>query len=96
MEKLTTEEVLHVAKLARLKLTDEEIDKYSYQLKEILLEIEKINDIKVESDEIMISPFSDLCKLNDNDDTPLTTKEVLQNAPSTFDSYIEVGGAFDE
>ena len=36
MEKLTKEEVLHVANLARLELTDDEIDEYAIKLKEIL------------------------------------------------------------
>ena len=34
MEKLTKEEVLHVANLARLELTDDEIDEYAIKLKE--------------------------------------------------------------
>ena len=44
MKRLTNEEVLHVAKLARLKLTEEEVEKYAYQLKSILDEINKINE----------------------------------------------------
>ena len=43
MEKLTREQVLHVADLAKIHLTEEEIEKYGYQLKQILDEIGKIN-----------------------------------------------------
>ena len=35
-EKLSREEVLHVANLARIKLTEEEIEKYQVQLKKLL------------------------------------------------------------
>ena len=33
MDKLSRNEVLHVAELGRLELTEEEIEKFSYQLK---------------------------------------------------------------
>ena len=42
MDKLSKEEVLHVAKLARLELSDEEIEKYRKDLKDLFDEIEKI------------------------------------------------------
>ena len=42
MEKLDKEKVLHVASLAKLHLTEEEVEKFSYQLKDILTEIFQI------------------------------------------------------
>ena len=45
-EKLTKEEVLHVADLARIKLTEEEIEKFQVQLKQLLEDVEKINEVK--------------------------------------------------
>ena len=45
-EKLTEEEVLHVAKLARIKLSKEDIEKYQIELKELLNDVEKINEAK--------------------------------------------------
>ena len=35
-EKLTREEVLHVAELARIKVTEEELEKYQVELKQLL------------------------------------------------------------
>lgn len=49
MDKLSREEVLHVAELGRLWLSEEEIEKFSYQLKLLFNEIDKINDIKLET-----------------------------------------------
>ena len=45
MDKLTKEEVLHVANLARIAVTDEEISKYQVELKKLLDEVDKIKEI---------------------------------------------------
>ena len=41
-DKLTREEVEHVAKLARIRISDSEMEKYQIELKKILDEVEKI------------------------------------------------------
>ena len=38
-DKLSREEVLHVAELARISLTEEEIEKYQVELKELLNDV---------------------------------------------------------
>ena len=43
-DKLTKEEVMHVAKLARIEIDDDELAMYQVKLKQILNEIEKINE----------------------------------------------------
>lgn len=47
--KISKEEVEHVAKLARLKLTPEEVEKYQGQLGSILEYVEKLNELDVKS-----------------------------------------------
>lgn len=42
------EQVLHVARLARLRLTDEEVERMSGELSSILDHIEKINELDLE------------------------------------------------
>ena len=42
-EKLTREEVLHVANLARIEIDEDEIAMYQVKLKQLLNEIEKID-----------------------------------------------------
>lgn len=97
MEKLTKEEVLHVANLAKLELQEDEIEKYSIKLKEILNKIDEIKKIDVETDEILIAPYTNDCKTNEDEvGCMLTKEEVLKNAPHTYDPYIEVRGVFDE
>jgi aspartyl-tRNA(Asn)/glutamyl-tRNA(Gln) amidotransferase subunit C len=42
------EQVLHVARLARLKLTDEEVERMSVELSAVLDHIEKIGELDLE------------------------------------------------
>ena len=90
-EKLTKEEVLHVARLARIKVSEDEIERYQVELKQILNEVEKINDIKGYDDDMLIAPWSDETKARkDEEKEMLDAKEVLKNVPRNSGNYIEV------
>ena len=90
-DKLTKEEVLHVAKLARIDITEEEIEKYQVELKQLLNEVEKINEVKGYDDEILIAPWSDNTTLiSDSEGEMLDPKKVIENAPKHSGNYIEV------
>lgn len=91
MEKeLTREYVLHVAHLGRLSLTEIEIEKYRHQLKEILDEINKINEITFEKSDIMISPSDNTNVFSSNNSFELNSDRLIKNAPKTNGNYIEV------
>ena len=93
MEKLTREEVLHVAELARIKLSEEEIEKYQVELKKLLIDVEKINEVKGYDDEILISCWEENTKLRkDEKGEMLNPKEVLENVPRHSGNYIAVPG----
>lgn len=49
MTQLTQQQVRHIAKLARLKLSDEEVEKFSKELTSILGYIEKLNEVNTEN-----------------------------------------------
>lgn len=90
-EKLTKEEVLHVADLARIEVTEKEIENYQVKLKKLLDDIEKINDVVGYDDEIMVAPWDDITTLRE--DTPgdmLDPKRVVENAPRYTGNYIAV------
>ena len=90
-EKLTREEVLHVAELARIKVTEEEIEKYQVELKQLLNDVEKINDVTGYDDEILIAAWSDITNLRDDEAKEmLSPKTVVENAPRHSGNYIEV------
>lgn len=91
MDKLSKEEVLHVAKLARIRLTKEEIEKYQVELKKLLNDVEKINDVKGYDDEMLIATWEENAKLReDKPGEMLDPKEVLENAPHHSGNYISV------
>lgn len=97
MNKLSKEEVMHVAKLGRLDLVEEEIDKFSYQLKELFNEIDKINEIDLNVEDTLISPCDNKCVLfSDNVVEFENPKFLIENAPKRFDNFIEVAGVFNE
>ena len=80
-DKLTREEVLHVAELA----------KFQVELKKILNEVEKINDVEGYDDEILIAPWdSNTIPREDEVGEMLNPKEVIENAPRHSGNYIEV------
>ena len=97
MDKLTKEEVLHVASLGKLELSEKEIDKFSYELKLIFNEIDKINELKLDTTKGMISPSNNDFVMFDDEVTSYTNPmELVENAPKKFENFIEVAGVFDE
>lgn len=90
-DRLSREEVLHVAELARIKISEEEIEKYQVQLKKLLNDVEKINDVEGYDDELLIANWSEPTTLReDTAGEMLNPKEVIGNAPRHSGNYIEV------
>lgn len=89
MNELTKEEVLHVAYLARIGVSDEDIEKYRFQLKQIMNQIDKINEIKVDTDDLLITPTPNTNVYRSD----VISEEIIdfkKNAPKTNGNYIEV------
>jgi aspartyl-tRNA(Asn)/glutamyl-tRNA(Gln) amidotransferase subunit C len=80
--KLSREEVLHIARLARVGLTEEEIDRFSEQLSNILENFEILQQVDTEG----VPPTSQAVELRsvmrEDEVRPSFPKEdVLANAP---------------
>ena len=91
MKKLKREEVLHVANLAKIELSEKDIEKYQVELKILLDEVEKINDVKGYDDDILIAPWSGETQLREDvEGKMLDPKRVVGNAPKHSGNYIEV------
>ena len=91
MNKLSREEVLHVAHLARIKVTDEEIEKYQIDLKKLLDDVDKINDIEVETDELLVTPTTQEASLrNDQETRSIDFDEVKKNVQAVTGNFVEV------
>lgn len=88
---LTKEEVLHVAHLARISVTDDEIEKYQVDLKKLLDDVDKIKDIEVENSDLLVTPVDHESILrNDNDTRSVEFSEMKKNVPATTGNFVEV------
>ena len=88
--KLTKEEVLHVAHLARIGLKEEEIEEYQVSLKKMIDEIDKIKDLNDFDDDMMISPCNNIIDLNKREEIQVANNELLKNVPNKKGNFIEV------
>jgi len=85
------EQVLHVAKLARLRLTDEEVERMSGELSTILEAIEQIGELDLEG----VQPTSHVIDIENvlRPDEPrpcLPRERALENAPDAADQGFRV------
>lgn len=88
---LTEEEVMHVADLARILVTEEEVSEYAKHLQSLLNEVEKIKDIKGYDEEMMITPvMHQTIPRKDEMKNNLTFAEISKVAPKVSGNYIEV------
>ena len=86
---LSKEEVLHVAHLARIEITEEELEKYQRDLKILFDEIDKIKDLDDFDEDKMISPCENSFDLNSNMHE-VETNNLLNNVPKKKGNFIEV------
>ncbi|MFH1929856.1 MAG: Asp-tRNA(Asn)/Glu-tRNA(Gln) amidotransferase subunit GatC [Chloroflexota bacterium] len=89
--KLSHEEVRHIAELAKLGITDEEVEQFSEQLSAILEYAEVINRLDTDA----IPPTAQVIELRNvmRDDEPRPSspvEEILANAPRRGDDRFQV------
>ena len=79
---ISREEVQHVARLARLALTDEELERMRQQLDAILAYIDKLRELDVEGVEPTSHAVPLVNVMRDDDIAPSLSQEAaLANAP---------------
>lgn len=86
---LTKEEVLHVAHLARIEITEDELEKYQKDLKVLFDEIDKIKDLDDFDDDKMFSPCENNFDL-EREDVEVDKDNLLLNVPKKKGNFIEV------
>ncbi len=88
---LSTEDVQKVAKLARLKLTPEELNQFAQQLGQILGYIEMLNEVDTDNVQPM-AHAADVTNVFRSDEVrPSIDREVaLKNAPKSDGKYFLV------
>lgn len=91
MSKISRDEVAHLARLARLALTDDELDSYAGQLDAILGHVSQIQSVDVTGVEPTDNPLKDVNVSRPDVVAPgLTQEEALAAAPRAEDGRFAV------
>ena len=97
MSGITREEVAHLATLARLQLTDDELDHYSEQLAVILDAVADVSEVAADDVPATSHPVPMTNVLRDDVVRPgLTPEEALSGAPASEDGKFRVPRILDE
>jgi aspartyl-tRNA(Asn)/glutamyl-tRNA(Gln) amidotransferase subunit C len=92
MAQLTRDDVLKLARLARLSLTDEEVEEFAKELTDVLQYVEQLSKVDVAG----LAPTSQVTGLKNvmRDDTIIdygvSPEDLLRNVPHTQDGQIKV------
>jgi len=90
-ERISRGEVKHVAKLARLKITDSEADSYQKELNAVLEHFETLQELDTEN----VEPMSHVLEIRNvwREDKPGKSKKaesLMENAPNKESGYFKV------
>jgi aspartyl-tRNA(Asn)/glutamyl-tRNA(Gln) amidotransferase subunit C len=91
---ISRDEVLHVAKLARLELSEDELGRFAEQLSAILEAVGKVSELDLSEVEPTAHPL-DLANVwaEDEPRACLSVDEALANAPDRKDEFFRVPAA---
>ncbi len=93
---LTREEVLHIAHLARVALSDEDVTKFQEQLSDILTHFETLQALDTEGVEPTSHPLPLESVMRADEVRPsLSREEVLANAPLVEEGLFRVRAVFE-
>lgn len=95
--KLSPEEVIHVAELAKLQLTDEEVKLYADQLSAILEYAEAV--LEIDTSSVPPTPYvlPVVNVMREDETEPCLENDVaLANAPDSDDGFFRVRAVFED
>ncbi len=92
MAKLSKDDVLKLAKLARLKLSDDEVAAFQGEISEILGYVEMLKDVDVSGlkPTYQVTGLTNVTRPDEVKDYGADQLALLKNAPKTEKSYIKV------
>lgn len=93
---ITLKDVEHVAKLARLDLSEEEKSKFADQMGKLLDYFNQLKEINTEDIEPMAHPVQAVNVVREDQIVPSCGRdEILKNAPEEEDGYFRVPKIID-
>lgn len=91
MSQISRDEVAHLARLARLALTETELDSFAGQLDAILTHVSQIQAVDVTGVQATDNPLKDVNVTRQDETVPcLTQRQVLDQAPDAVDGRFAV------
>ena len=95
--KLSRKEVLHIARLARMSITDDEVDKLREQLSDILDNFEVLQQVNTDD----VIPTAQSIALNNviREDTmsaSYSPDDILSNAPRREQDYFKIHAVLED
>ncbi|MCA9344203.1 Asp-tRNA(Asn)/Glu-tRNA(Gln) amidotransferase subunit GatC [Candidatus Saccharibacteria bacterium] len=92
MAQLTDNDVLDLAKLAKLSLSNEEVEHFKKDLDEILNFVEKLNELNTEGLEPtrQVTGLTNVMRQDKVQDYGIDRKAILDNVPQTDGNQIKV------
>lgn len=96
-EAIDEKTVRHIARLARLELSDEEVGRYTHQLAEILAYVQQLNAVNTEGVEPTAHALAVSNVLREDVAVaPLGAEKVLANAPRSAAGYFALPKVLDQ
>ena len=93
---VTKKDVEYIAELAKLKFKDEELEKFTEQLNEILAYVEKLNELDTTNVEPLSHPVEGSNVFREDKVKPsLDREEALRNAPDRSELFFKVPKVVD-
>jgi len=92
MAKLTREDVLKLARLARLELSDDEIERYRAELSDILQYVEQLQNVDVDDLQPtnQVTGLTNVMRPDEIEDYGYLPEALLENVPHVKDHQIQV------
>ena len=92
MAKLTREDILKLAQLSRLHLSDDEVNKFSQEINAILGYVEQLQkvDLKDVEPTYQVTGLKNVMRPDEEYNYGASPQELLKNAPETSDGHFKV------
>jgi aspartyl-tRNA(Asn)/glutamyl-tRNA(Gln) amidotransferase subunit C len=92
MAKLTREDILKLARLSRLRLTEEEIEQFQSEISAILGYVEQLGEVDTNDLEptSQVTGLTNVMREDEEIDYGISQEELLKNAPAVEKNQIKV------
>lgn len=92
MSHITREDVLKLARLSRLSLAEDEIERFAKELDAIVAYIEQLQAVDTDglTPTDQVTGLTNVMREDELYDYGVTPKDLLKNAPATEDDHIKV------